>query len=70
MSDCCAEPVLSFDETRCDPQLVARKTFTDVDGVWQPSPAIRFSRTPCVPPQAPKVAETDMNESQISNWLA
>ncbi|WP_198087547.1 CaiB/BaiF CoA-transferase family protein [Variovorax sp. E3] len=69
-SDCCAEPVLSFDETRSDPQLVARKTFTDVDGVCQPSPAIRFSRTPCVSPQAPKVAEADMNESQISNWLA
>ena len=69
-SDCCAEPVLTFDEAANDPQLMARKTFVDVAGVRQPSPAIRFSKTPCVLPRTPKAAETAMTESQITNWLA
>ncbi len=68
--DCCAEPVLSFDEAVDDPQLVARGTFSDVAGICHPSPAIRFSRTPCVPPQTPRVADDEATASQITNWLA
>ncbi|MBK6746991.1 CaiB/BaiF CoA-transferase family protein [Ottowia sp.] len=68
--ECCAEPVLSFDEAVNDPQLVARRTFSDVAGVCQPSPAIRFSRTPCVPPRTPRAADGEATASQITNWLA
>jgi len=68
--DCCAEPVLSFAEAVDDPQLRARRSFVDVDGVCQPSPAIRFGRTPCVPPATPKAADPETSASQISNWLA
>jgi alpha-methylacyl-CoA racemase len=44
--DTCVSPVLSIDEARHHPQLAARYTLVEVDGVLQPSPAPRFSRTP------------------------
>jgi alpha-methylacyl-CoA racemase len=45
----CFAPVLSPDEAALHPQLIARGNFIDVDGVRQPAPAPRFSRTPpCV----------------------
>jgi alpha-methylacyl-CoA racemase len=44
-SDACVTPVLSLREAQRDPHLVARGTFADVDGVTQPVPAPRFSRT-------------------------
>ena len=45
-SDVCFAPVLRFTEAPDYPANVARKTYTQVDGVTQPSPAPRFSRTP------------------------
>jgi alpha-methylacyl-CoA racemase len=39
---CCAAPVLSLTEA---PQHAARGTFIEIDGVVQPAPAPRFSRT-------------------------
>jgi alpha-methylacyl-CoA racemase len=45
-TDACVEPVLSLAEARADEHLTARGTFVDVDGVTQPAPAPRFSRTP------------------------
>lgn len=44
-SDVCFAPVLSLDEAPQHPHNVARGTFTEVDGVVQPSPAPRFSAT-------------------------
>jgi len=38
--------VLRFTEAPKHPANVARKTYVEVDGVVQPSPAPRFSRTP------------------------
>lgn len=47
---CCATPVLSLAEAPRHPHLAARQTFIDVDGVTQPAPAPRFSRTrPAIP---------------------
>lgn len=64
-SDACFSPVLSFSEAIEHSHNVARKTFTEVDGVVQPSPTPRFSRTqpeiinpPCEP------------SSNISEFLA
>ena len=54
-SDICYAPVLSLGEAPSHPHNAARKTFIEVDGVTQPAPAPRFSRTvPEVqgPPQA------------------
>jgi alpha-methylacyl-CoA racemase len=45
-SDACVAPVLSLSEAPDHPHLAARKTFEIHDGVRQPAPAPRFSRTP------------------------
>jgi alpha-methylacyl-CoA racemase len=44
-SDACVAPVLSLGEVENYPHNKARKTFMSVDGVLQPAPAPRFSRT-------------------------
>jgi alpha-methylacyl-CoA racemase len=45
-SEACLAPVLSLAEAPAHPHLVARGTFSTVDGNPQPSVAPRFSRTP------------------------
>jgi alpha-methylacyl-CoA racemase len=45
-TDICFAPVLSLDEAPGHPQSQARNTFVDLEGVTQPAPAPRFSRTP------------------------
>ena len=45
-ADACFAPVLSISEAMQDPHNVARATFIEIDGVPQPAPAPRFSRTP------------------------
>jgi alpha-methylacyl-CoA racemase len=45
-TDACFAPVMSMTEARHHPQNVARRAFVDVDGVPQPAPAPRLSRTP------------------------
>jgi alpha-methylacyl-CoA racemase len=42
----CLAPVLTWHEATSDEHLRQRGTFTEVDGVVQPAPAPRFSRTP------------------------
>jgi len=49
-SDACFAPVLDWNEAPQHPHNVARETFISVDGVVQPSPAPRFSRTPAATP--------------------
>ena len=44
-SDACFAPVLDLAESREHPHMVARESFIDMDGVAQPAPAPRFSRT-------------------------
>jgi alpha-methylacyl-CoA racemase len=45
-TDACAQPVLDWAEAPRHPHLAARETFTTLDGIVQPAPAPRFSRTP------------------------
>lgn len=55
-TDACVAPVLGLTEAADHPHLAARGTFVEVDGVSQPAPAPRFSRTPSAvqrPPSAP-----------------
>ncbi|MBA2962369.1 CoA transferase [Ramlibacter sp. MAH-25] len=49
--EACFAPVLTIDEAPQHPHLQARGTYTEIDGVTQPMPAPRFSRTP---PDKPK----------------
>ena len=58
-SDACFAPVLALDEAPDHPHNKARGTFVTVDGIVQPAPAPRFSRTPAAtptPPEAPASA--------------
>jgi alpha-methylacyl-CoA racemase len=52
-SDACFTPVLTMDEAAADMHNTARHAFISVDGVTQPSPAPRYSRTPCGFPAPP-----------------
>jgi alpha-methylacyl-CoA racemase len=45
-TDVCFAPVLDLDEAPLHPHHRARDTFVEIDGVKQPAPAPRFSRTP------------------------
>jgi alpha-methylacyl-CoA racemase len=46
MTDVCFAPVLTMDEAVDHPHIRARGTIVEADGVLQPAPAPRFSRTP------------------------
>lgn len=50
-TDACFAPVMPLSEAPGHPHLKARGTFVELDGVVQPAPAPRFSRTS---PEAPK----------------
>jgi alpha-methylacyl-CoA racemase len=45
-TDVCFAPVLPMSEAAQHPHITARGTIVEVDGVLQPAPAPRFSRTP------------------------
>jgi len=65
-TDACVAPVLAMSEAAEHPHNVARGTFVDVDGVRQPAPAPRFSRTVCdvpVPAAHPGEHTRDVLES-------
>lgn len=51
-TDACFAPVLDWDEATKHPHNVARDTFVNVDGVVQPAPAPRFSRTDNASPRS------------------
>src|SRR5689334_21925458 len=53
-TDACFAPVLSMEEAPHHPHNVARGSFVEVDGVVQPGPAPRFSRTPAGRPAPPR----------------
>lgn len=48
--DACVAPVLTMGEAPLDPHAVARGSFVELEGVHQPAPAPRFSRTPAPVP--------------------
>jgi alpha-methylacyl-CoA racemase len=55
-SDACFAPVLDFEEAPGHPHHQARGTYMELDGMTQPAPAPRFSRTPAevrFPPRPP-----------------
>jgi len=53
-TDACFAPVLTMAEAPLHPHNVARGSFIEVDGVVQPAPAPRFSRTPSGVPAPPQ----------------
>jgi len=77
--DACVAPVLSLVEAVRHPHVVERQTFVHVDGVTQPAPAPRFSRTcsvlpapPCPPGEhtATLLKEIGYDEGEIASLLS
>lgn len=55
-TDACVAPVIPTSEAVDHPHLAARRTYIEIDGITQPAPAPRFSRTPgtvAMPPGGP-----------------
>ena len=66
-SDACFAPILSLAEVAAHPHNQARGTFVEVDGVVQPAPAPRFSRTPSQIQSCP--AEPGQHtEAALKDW--
>jgi alpha-methylacyl-CoA racemase len=57
--DACVTPVLSLTEAPSHPHAIARDAFVDVDGLVQPAPAPRFSRTANAVPVPPRRTGAD-----------
>lgn len=66
-TDICFAPVLSFREAADHPHNKARGSFVTVDGVVQPGPAPRFSRTPASVKHGPP-AFGEHTESALAAW--
>jgi crotonobetainyl-CoA:carnitine CoA-transferase CaiB-like acyl-CoA transferase len=69
-SDACVAPVLRWDEAPSHPHLAARGTFVEVEGVVQPAPAPRFSRTPPATPTSPAPVTPENTRAALSEWLS
>jgi alpha-methylacyl-CoA racemase len=59
--------VVELAEVADQPHLRARQTFRDVDGVLQPAPAPRFSRTVPDQPPPPRVPGAD-TAAVLADW--
>jgi len=61
-SDACFAPVLSAREAPTHPHNKARQTFVEIDGVVQPAPGPRFSRTAPPLPRSARQCSGDIDE--------
>ncbi|HEY4069580.1 MAG TPA: CaiB/BaiF CoA-transferase family protein [Burkholderiaceae bacterium] len=68
-SDACFAPVLAMDEVAAHPHMAERGAIVEVDGVPQPAPAPRFSRTPAGPVRAPRTADRADALATLSSWF-
>jgi alpha-methylacyl-CoA racemase len=53
-TDACVAPVLDLGEAPVHPHNIARRSFIDLDGVFQPAPAPHYSHTATVRPDPPR----------------
>ena len=67
--EACFAPVLTLDEAPRHPHLEARGTYAEIDGVPQPMPAPRFSRTPPAAPRPFQPWRTGTAASVLAPWL-
>ncbi|WP_187107776.1 CaiB/BaiF CoA transferase family protein [Sphingomonas xanthus] len=61
-TDACVAPVLDMGEAPVHPHNIARRSFIDLDGVFQPAPAPRYSKTRLERPDPPRAAGRDGRE--------
>lgn len=67
--EACFAPVLTLDEAPRHPHLKARSTYTEIDGVTQPMPAPRFSRTPSEKPKPFRPWKPEEAGEILGPWL-
>ncbi|HZG31054.1 MAG TPA: CaiB/BaiF CoA-transferase family protein [Ensifer sp.] len=67
-TDACFAPVLSLDEAPEHPHMKARGVYVEIDGVVQPAPAPRFSRSVPENPYAAKPADATPVDEALSGW--
>lgn len=65
--EACIAPVLSIEEAGDDPHLSARETLVRRDGILQPAPAPRFSRTPATLSRQPPLPGEHTAEA-LADW--
>ena len=63
----CFAPVLTMTEARAHQHNVHRRTFVEVDGIAQPAPAPRFSRTAPDAPKAPAPSGS-ATDAALCDW--
>lgn len=63
--DVCVAPVQTLRDAAQHPQVRARGTLVEIDGITQPAPAPRFSRTPSARPTAPQPPDP----AALKDWL-
>jgi len=68
-TDACFAPVLSLEEAPQHPHMVERGTYAEIDGVVQPMPAPRFSRTVPDKPSSPEPADPAGANAALAGWL-
>ena len=68
-TDACFAPVLTTDEAPDHPHNAARGTYIEIDGITQPAPAPRFSRTVPDLPIPPQPTDPEHAEAALSPWL-
>lgn len=68
-TDSCFAPVLTLEEAPHHPHLLERATYVEVDGVTQPAPAPRFSRTVPSTPKAFQPWHPDEAQEILGPWL-
>ena len=66
-TEVCFAPVLSMSEAAAHPHNHHRATLVEVDGVTQPAPAPRFSRTPGAIQRPPSASGAD-TETALRDW--
>jgi alpha-methylacyl-CoA racemase len=67
-TDSCFAPVLSMEEAPDHPHNRARAAFVEVDGLKQPAPAPRFSRTRLAPPTPPEARGAADIRGVLEEW--
>jgi alpha-methylacyl-CoA racemase len=68
-TDACFAPVLTTDEAPHHPHNKARGTYVEIDGIVQPAPAPRFSRTVPDLPMPPQPNDPEQAETALATWL-